>query len=242
MIDTPMVPAEARAWRREVEQYGEVKYVIVNEHHQDHASGSCWMGGTLVASEGTRRGIAQNTRADFETQLQWWAPDALPLDKDFHFRLPEIACTGDLVFYLGKHTIHILQMPGHTSFMTAVYIPEEKVVFTADNLIWEMPIMFEATPFRWLSSLEKLEKLDVDRIVPGHGGVCDKTRIPVMRDNITFLIDSVENGIANGWTVKDLTSIGEISGCCSTKESPTSTNLLATTNGELAASGNCRCA
>jgi len=124
----------------EVEHYGEIKYVINNEPHRDHAAGSCWMGGTLVTSEGTRQGIAQNTVKRSKHSFQWWAPDALPLDKDFYYRLPDITFTGDLTLYLGKHSIHILDMPGHTPTMTAVYIPEERVVFTADNLIWEMPI------------------------------------------------------------------------------------------------------
>jgi cyclase len=204
LVDTPMVPAEAKAWRREVEQYGEIKYVINNEPHRDHVAGSCWMGGMLVTSEGTRQGIAQNTREALEAQFQWWAPDALPLGEDFYYRLPDITFTGNLNLYMGKHTIHILDMPGHTPTMTAVYVPEERVVFTADNLVWEMPIMFEATPYGWLESLEKLEKLDVDKVVPGHGDVCDKARIKVMRDDITYLIDSVKQGIAKGWGVKEI--------------------------------------
>ena len=203
-IDTPMVPAEAKAWRREVEQHGEIKYVITNEHHRDHAAGSCWMGGTLVASEGTRQGQAKNTREALEGQLSWWAPDALPLDKDFYYRLPDITFTGDMTLYLGKHTFQILAMPGHTPAMTAVFIPEERVAFTADNLIWEMPIIFEADPFGWLESLDRLEKLDVDKIVPGHGAVCDKARIKVMRDNIAYLIDSVQDGIAKGWSAQEI--------------------------------------
>ncbi len=78
VIDTPMVPAEAKAWRREVEHYGELKYVINNEPHRDHAAGSCWMGGTLVASEGTRQGIAENTREALEAQLSVVGPGRSP--------------------------------------------------------------------------------------------------------------------------------------------------------------------
>ena len=108
-----------------------------------------------------------------------------------------------MTLYLGKHSIRILDMPGHTPTMTAVYIPEEGVV-PADNLIWEMPIMIDATPDGWLESLKKLEKLDVDKIVPGHGDVCDKTRIKAMRNDIIYLIDSVTEGIAKGWGLKKI--------------------------------------
>ena len=204
VIDTPMVPAEAKKWRQELEQFGEIKYVINNEPHRDHVAGSCWLGGTLVASEGTRQAIENQSLETLEGQLKWLAPDALPLDKGFYYRLPEITFTGSLTLYLGKHSFHILEMPGHTPSMTAVYVPEERVVFTSDNVVGNMPVMFEAVPDGWLESLEKLEKLDVDIIVPGHGDVCGKDQIKVMRDKINYLIDSVKEGINKGWGVKEI--------------------------------------
>lgn len=204
IIDTPMVPSEAKAWRQEIEQCGEIKYVINNEHHRDHAAGSRWMGGTLVASEGTRQGIAQLTLDSLEGQLKWLAPDALPLDKDFYYRLPDITFTGSLTLYLGNHSFHIFDTPGHTATMTAVYVPEERVVFTSDNVIGNMPVMFEATPDGWLESLDKIEKLDVDIIVRGHGPVCGKDQIEVMRDKVNFFINAVKEGIDKGWGPKEI--------------------------------------
>ena len=205
LIDTPMVPAEAKNWRREVEeQLGEIKYLINNEPHRDHVTGSCCLGGMLVASEGTREAIKEHTLEILEKHLSWLAPDALPLDKDFYFRLPDITFSGSLTLYLGKHTFHILETPGHTPSMTAVYVPEERVVFTSDNVIGNMPVMFEAVPDGWLESLDKLEKLDVDIIVPGHGDVCGKEQIEVMRDKVNFFIDAVREGIKKGWGVEEI--------------------------------------
>src|SRR4030043_68315 len=78
VIDTPMVPSEAKKWREEIEKYGPIKYVINNEPHNDHVAGNCWMGGTLVAHEGTREEIKRNRQAELEGQLKWMSPDALP--------------------------------------------------------------------------------------------------------------------------------------------------------------------
>lgn len=204
VIDTPMVAAEAKKWRYELEQFGEIKYVINNEPHRDHIAGNCWLGGTLISSEGTRQAIANQSLEMLEGQLKWLAPDALPLDKDFCYRLPDITFTGNLTLYLGKHSFHILNMPGHTPTMTAVYVPEERVVFTSDNIVENMPTMADAVIDGWLESLEKLEKLDVDIIVPGHGSVCNKTQITVMRDKLIYLINSVKDGINKGWGVKEI--------------------------------------
>ena len=203
-VDTPMVPAEAKKWREEIEKHGEIKYVINNEPHNDHVAGNCWMGGTLVAHEGSREAMKHNSQAELEGQLKWMSPDALPLDKAFRYRLPDITFSRDMTIYLGKHTFQIIHVPGHTPSETAVFVPEERVVFTSDNVVMGMPIFFQAVPYDWLKSLEKLMKLDADIIVPGHGGVCDKSQLKVMYDNVKYCTDAVKVAMDKGWSLKEI--------------------------------------
>jgi cyclase len=204
MIDTPMVPAEAKKWRQEVQQYGELRYVINGEPHNDHVAGNCWMGATLVAHEGTREAIKRNSKEALEGQMKWMAPDALPLDKDFRYRLPDITFSQEMKLYLGKHTFHLILMPGHTRSETAVYVKEERVVFTSDNVVMGMPIMVDAVPEEWLKSLKKLQGLDIDKVIPGHGPVGDKAQIQVMYDNVKYCMDEVKAAIAKGWSLKEI--------------------------------------
>jgi cyclase len=204
IIDTPMVPSEARKWRDEASKFGEIRYVINNEPHNDHVAGDCWMGGTLVAHEDTRQAIQHNRKEELEGQMKWMAPDALPLDKDFRYRLPEITFSQELTLFLGKHTFHLIHMPGHTPSETAVYVPEERVVFTSDNVVQAMPIMFQAVPREWLKSIKKIQSLDIDKVVPGHGGVCDKSYLKVMYDNLKYIIDSVKAAIDKGWSLNEI--------------------------------------
>jgi cyclase len=204
IIDTPMVPVEAKKWREEVSKFGEIRYVINNEPHNDHVAGNCWLGATLIAHEGTREAIKHNSREVLEGQIKWMAPEALPLGKEFHYRLPDITFSDKITLYLGKHTIHIIPVPGHTPSETAVFVPEERVVFTSDNVITGMPIMINAVPDQWLKSLKKLQKLDVDIVVPGHGPVCDKTQLQVMYDNVKYCTGEVKKAITRGWGLKEI--------------------------------------
>jgi cyclase len=204
MIDTPMVPSEAKKWREDASKFGEIRYVINNEPHNDHVAGNCWMGSTLVAHEGTREAIKHNSQEALEGQMKWMAPDALPLDKDFHYRLPDITFAGEMTIYLGKHTFHIISVPGHTPSETAVYVPEERAVFTSDNVIMGMPIMVNAVPEEWLVSLKKLQTLEVDKVVPGHGPLCEKSQLQVMYDNVKYVTDAVKDAIAKGWSLKEI--------------------------------------
>jgi cyclase len=204
VIDTPMVPADAKKWREEVQKYGEIRYVINNEPHNDHVAGNCWMGGTLVAHEGIREMAKRNSKEAFEGQMKWMAPDAVPLDKDFRYRLPDITFSQELKIYLGKHAIHIIPVPGHTPCQTAVFVPEEKVVFTSDNVTMGMPIMIDAVPEEWLKSLKKLKTLDIDKIVPGHGPLCDKSALDVTYGNVEYITGELKNAIAKGWSLQEI--------------------------------------
>ena len=204
MIDTPMVPAEAKKWREEIRKFGELRYIINNEPHNDHVAGNCWLGGTLIAHEGIREAIKHNRKDALEGQMKWMAPDALPLDKDFRYRLPDITFSQEMTLYLGKHSFHILSVPGHTPSQTAVYVSEERIVFTSDNVTMGMPIMIDAVPEEWLKSLKKLEALDVDKIIPGHGPVFNKAAIEGTTESVKYIVDEVKTAIAKGWSLKEV--------------------------------------
>jgi cyclase len=201
VIDTPAVPAEAKKWRDEAQQHGQIRYVINGEPHTDHVSGNCWFGGQVIAHEGTRQMMLKARKEDLEGMLKWMAPDALPLDRDFRWRLPDITFSQELTLYLGDHTFHLINMPGHTPFEAAVYVPEARVVFTSDNVVGGMPIMFQSVPFAWLDSLKQLQQLDIEKVVPGHGEVCDKAYLQGMHDNVKYCIDAVRAAIDKGWSL-----------------------------------------
>jgi len=202
MIDTPMVPAEARKWLEEIKQHGELRYVINNEPHPDHVAGNCWLGSTVVAHETARPATLALTRETLEGQLSWMAPDALPLDKDFRWRPPDLTFSQDLTLFLGDHTFRIMLMPGHTAHETAVYVPEERTVFTSDNVVQAMPIMFECVP-EWTDSLRRLLEMDIEYIVRGHGEVGGKEAVTTMLESVEFCFAEVKKAIAAGWSSEE---------------------------------------
>jgi cyclase len=204
IIDTPMVPAEARKWREEAQKHGKIEYVINNEPHNDHIAGDCWVPGKLIIHEDSRPAMMKARREDLENGFKFMAPDALPLDKEFHYRLPDITFSDKLTLYLGKHTFQLMHVPGHTASETAVYVPEEKALFTSDNVVQGMPIMFQCVPYAWLESLKKLQQLDVEIIVPGHGEVGNKTYLQTMNDNLKYCIDTIKAAMDKGWSLEKI--------------------------------------
>jgi cyclase len=203
VIDTPMVPANAKKWAEEASKFGPIRYVINTEPHGDHISGNCYMGGTLIAHEGTREAILAAKVDDIKGMLRMMAPDSPSLDKDFRYRPPDITFSHRLTLYLGNHTFHLTNMPGHSPHQVAVYVPEERVVFTSDNVVTGMPFFRQALPKEWLKSLKEYQKLDVDIVVPGHGNVSDKSYFKQMYNTVKACMDAVEAAIARGMSLQE---------------------------------------
>lgn len=82
----------------------------------------------------------------------------------------------------------LLYTPGRVPSEISVYHTVSRVLFGGDTIYEGMPL---ATRFggprewkQWIRSLEKLEELDIRKIVPGHGKICGKEEI---RRNIAYL-------------------------------------------------------
>jgi cyclase len=202
VIDTPMVPANARAVAAEMAKYGPVRYLVNTEPHGDHISGNCYFGGICIGHEGTRQAILAAKIEDMQGMLKMWSPDT-KLDPDFKYRPSDITFSEKLTFYLGGNTFQLIHMPGHSPHQLAVYVPEKKIVFTSDNVVRGMPFFRQAVPDRWLKSLKQLEKLDVDMVVPGHGEPGPKSYIKEMEQTVQRWLDTVAAAIDKGMSVKE---------------------------------------
>jgi cyclase len=205
VIDTPMIPAEAKKWQKEAASHGPIRYVINTEPHTDHAAGNCWFETAVIAHEGTRQVIAEARVEELQGMLKMMAPDCLPLDPAFHYHLPDITFSQNLTFYLGQHTFQLINMPGHTISETAVYVPEESIVFTGDNLNLKIPIFVKSLPYAWLDSLKKLEQYKAEKFVPGHGDVSDKKCLGSMSNAVNYFITAVKAAVDKGLSLEETT-------------------------------------
>jgi cyclase len=204
MIDTPQIPTEAIKWRDEIAKHGRVRYLINTEPHGDHMTGNYFFEGTVVGHEGTREAILASSVEQLKKMTRQMAPDSLPLLEGYTYRPPTITLSQRLTLYLGDHTFRLINLPGHTPYQVAVYVPEEKVVFTSDNIVYKtQPFLRQALPYKWLASLKRYQKLDADFLVPGHGKVCDRSYIPEMSALIQAWIDAASAAIKQGMSLKE---------------------------------------
>ncbi|MDP2918650.1 MAG: MBL fold metallo-hydrolase [Dehalococcoidia bacterium] len=203
MIDTPQMPTDAIKWRDIIAEHGPVRYLINTEPHGDHWTGNGFFKGTVVAHEGTRQAILAGSLEQTKERFKQ-SPADYALMKRFQFRPPTITLTSEMTLYVGGHTFKLISLPGHTPYQVAVFIPEEKVIFTSDNVFCKVqPWLQQALPFEWLESLERLQTLNVKVLVPGHGEVCDPTYLPVMSATIKAWINTVQDAMKKGWSLEE---------------------------------------
>jgi len=204
MIDTPHKPSDAIKWKEEVENKGKVRYLINTESHQDHTTCDFFFNTTVIAHEKAREKILNADVKRILERVVQKDPSCIPLIKDYKVNAPSITFSERLSLYMGKHSFHLIHMPGHTSGQIAVLIPEERAIFTGDNVCYKVQgFLHDSDPYAWLESIEQIDKMDVDYIVPGHGDVCDKSYLKEQKVFIQDCIDKVSNAITNGWTKEE---------------------------------------
>jgi len=223
MIDTPMLPTDAVKWRNDIAKRGEVRYIINTHHHPDHIAGNYFFPGTVVSHEGVKEvfdapitgkavsqlvgravkaplGVVENIRLEIEER----DPEGLPLLEHYHLRAPTLTFSERLNLYVGEHTFELIHQPGHTPSHIGVFIPQESVFFTGDNFTnGVQPLLSHCLPFEWVESLKRIEAMDIDVVVPGHGEVCGKREVREFRLFIQKCIDIVREAIKQGMSKEE---------------------------------------
>jgi cyclase len=211
MVDSPMRPTDATNWTQKLTGIDRIKYLVNTEPHIDHVAGNFFFPeSTIIAQRDTRDEVLEITHDQMMSHLAKVDPVGSSLMTGYRINVPSITFSERLTLFMGSHTCELIHLPGHTQGQTAVFMPEEKVVFTGDNVFCRVQTwLYEGDPFAWLESLKIIGDMDVDFIVPGHGEVCDKTYLAEQAAFLQEWIDVVGRAVTAGWTLEE--SVARIS-------------------------------
>ena len=220
MIDTPMVPRTAVKWRSEIARKGEVRYILNTHHHVDHVTGNFFFSGPVVSHESVREAffapiaaVAGSERVDEAIQIGQGTmgyirllvgehdAESLPLldDEKYQIKMPTITFSERLHLYVGDHQIDLIHLPGHTEGHIGIYIPRERVFFTGDNFCnGTQPSLAHCLPLEWVRSLKRIEGMEIDTVVPGHGEMCGLKEVAIFRRFIERCVGMIRSAIREG--------------------------------------------
>jgi cyclase len=206
-----------------------VRYVVNSHWHWDHWYGTetytkAFRDVKVIAHEKTREMMAgpaiEFNRPGVESQLPGYIgmlekraatdPAVQPaleearffLDqkKNAQLVLPTVTYKDRLPMTLGERTIEVLHYDrAVTPGDTFIYLPDEKVLITGDLLINPISFALSSYPTGWLNTLEKIDALDANVIVPGHGTpLHDKALLRAHIDVMRQLLKAGKDAKARG--------------------------------------------
>jgi cyclase len=92
----------------------------------------------------------------------------------------------------------------HTDGDLFIYLPKEKVLATGDAVVDWMPFLNDGYPEEWAQTVGELEKLDVERVIVGHGEPAPKSHLTFFRSYMGDLVAAVKKEAAAGASLDDM--------------------------------------
>ena len=183
-IDLPMIPQDARHWIAAIESIKAqpVVAVVQTDYDLPRVLSTCLVGGSLIAHDAVWEPMVKVYGRGTMVQR---VNEMLGDGADWQVRMPDLTFTDHLVLKKGCQEIHVLHAGGHSPGTSMVHIPDERLIFTGDLVFnGRHPTMQYAESKAWLTALNRLRKMAVDTIVPGHGQIADKEATYPLSDYI----------------------------------------------------------
>jgi len=166
-----------------------VRYVVYSHHHNDHISG-----GSVFAE-----------RATFVSHAA--ARDKILHAADPNTPVPTLTFTDRMFIDLGgKHVELIYTGKNHSDNSLLVLLPQNKLLFAVDFIPVDTlayRALPDSYPDDWIESLKKVEQLDFDVLVPGHGKIGRKEHVQMFRGYLVDLRAAVQEQVQNGASLEE---------------------------------------
>ncbi|MGA9533128.1 MAG: MBL fold metallo-hydrolase [Anaerolineales bacterium] len=186
VIDTLPFPSEAQEIRDFVEQdlENEVRYIIYTHYHADHTFGASVFSGARVLSNRSTLEMLNTVGRDGLERAKQQNRELRAVDlvlPDFTFE------HGSLGLQMGKRTLELVSLPGHSMDGTGVLLVEEKVLFAGD-IMMAVPYLVDGDYDVMRDSLKRIPKMKLESLVQGHGDVVLRGEVgTVVRENLDYL-------------------------------------------------------
>lgn len=186
VIDTLALPEETYAIRDFIEQELNVpvRYVINTHYHADHAWGNYFFpGSVIIAHTFCREWLLEYGLPSLEE-----ASNENPSFRNVKIVLPQVTFShGQISLKVGKKTLTIFPLPGHSRDNVAVLVEEDRVLFAGDTCM-PIPYIVDGSIDDMEASLKLLETIGLENLVQGHGDIVLRGEVAgYVTENLAYL-------------------------------------------------------
>jgi cyclase len=186
LIDTLALPEETRQIRTFIDRELRVpvKYIINTHYHADHSWGNCFFPGAEVIAH---RGCYEMLKTRGLTALEAEKREN-PQLREIDIVLPTFTFEeGGMTLQVGKKTLNLFSLPGHSGDSIAVLIEEDRILFCGDTFM-ALPTLVDGDIDDMISSLKRIPKMSLENLVPGHGEIVLRGEIDAaVRSDLNYL-------------------------------------------------------
>jgi len=199
-IDTLGPPIHAKAFKSTAQTTTKKHFnrVINTHHHRDHTNGNCFFAPVeIVSSEYTRQATIDDgiPAHPYETRPQW--QEGM---RQLKLAPPTTTLSGGATYRYGETVIEVIPAyPAHTFGDLMVYLPRQKILFAGDvAFFYVIPAGHNGHITRWIEAIDRINKMDVDVIVPGHGPIGTKKELASTRAYLGLIAEESRKRHAMG--------------------------------------------
>ncbi len=204
----------AKALHHEIKQLTDqpVKYVVL-ENAQGHAmlGSNYWQeqGAQVIAHEDALEEM-QTYGEEILERMQLGRRDKAQWTKLVY---PDKTFKDKLVIEMGGERFEIIHFgPGHSPGDISMWLPKQKLLITGDMAFHErlMPIFEDTDTAGWVESWDKIEALNAEIIIPGHGSPTNIKEVrKYTKDYLVYMREKVGEVLDDGGTELDAYKIDQ---------------------------------
>lgn len=209
LIDTLAYPEETQEIHNFLEQrlHKPVRYLINTHYHADHSLGNSWFPDAIILGHERCRWLL-DTRG--RTALENAQEQSKEL-ADVRIVLPGVIFNqGGVSIRIGKRTLQLIYLPGHSPDGIGVLIKEDRVLFSGD-IMMPIPYVVDGDYETMIESLKKIPGMKLENLIQGHGEVILRGEVQSKVSNNLDYLDDIRRHVRKASRRRDperyLTSI-----------------------------------
>ena len=183
-----------------------IKFVFDTHHHGDHAYGNAvWAkeGAKIISSKNTARLLLVNGPKQ-------WEDAAMGREDVKNSSLKQVDDFFDEKLVIEDETqrVEFLHLGhAHTAGDAVAYLPKNKILCTGDACVnGAFNYMGHSNSASWIKVLERMQKLDVKIVCPGHGEVTGPELLATQKRYFVDMRAHIKKGIDAGMKLDELTA------------------------------------
>lgn len=209
VVDTAMGPRNgARVRTLAGELAGDRRLLLTITHfHPEHGFGAQAFGDATIVYNRAQLEELRDKGAGYLDMFRTFGPGVAEQLEGVRLVEPDVVYDGEADLDLGGRTVQLRTWGlAHTRSDQVVFLPKERILFTGDLVESRCFAIFPYFPpddadvdgDRWIGVLERLEALEPELVVPGHGEVRGVEVIAEAREYLTLLRSETRRLAAEG--------------------------------------------